>query len=379
MLATASHAGKEWRPSCTLGRAIPQMYQSLHKRGINKVQVLSLKRTVRELMTHIPKLEKINLSGCYNFSDQVIDSGFWKRDYANLKVLNLSLCKEIRDGAMLLLGKRCPNLEELDLAGCTGITNLGIRALAVSFKNLTKLNLRSCRQVTDNGIGHLARLESRLEELSLQDCQKLTDESLNLLARDCQCLSKLNLSFCVSITDTGLKSLGKLKTLRSLNLRSCDNVSDIGIAFLAELTSSLQDVDVSFCANVTNSSLLHIASGFPELKSLSMTTCSINDEGLKQMAKRLTKLESLNIGQCISVSDDGLKFLSENLKNLRFLDAYGCPKISSECVDDILDRNPTLERVNRQLWLFIPPSVYFSFFKLSNLWSQTVICQRKYT
>lgn len=350
-----------------IGKSNPPLYQSLHKRGISKVQVLSLKRTIRELMTIVP-LQKLNLSGCYNFTDTVVDGCFFKRDFANLKVLDLSLCKEIHDGAVALMSRKCPNIQELDLAGCSSVTNQGLKDVATNLRHLRKLNLRSCRQITDAGIGYLAKAKSHkdhcgIEDLTLQDCQKLTDESLSLLSKDNKVLSSLNLSFCVSITDTGLKSLSRIRTLKSLNVRSCDNVSDIGISFLAEPTSrqqtspvdrpcsgGLEDLDVSFCANVTNSSLHHIASGFPNLKSLSMTTCSITDHGLKRLAKQLqTSLESLNIGQCTAITDDGIKHLSDHLKKIRFLDIYGCPKISPKVISQLRVSIPTLEEVNRQL------------------------------
>ena len=355
---------RTWRDSCYrkscwrsvqaklhIGKSNPAMYQSLAKRGIGNIQVLSLKRTVREMMTNVPKLEKLNLSGCYNFTDSVVEGCFARREFPNLKVLDLSLCKEVRDSSLALMAKKCPNIEELDLAGCSGVTNQGLREVAASLKKLRKLNLRSCRQITDAGISHLASYSSTLEDLSLQDCQKLTDESLNILSKAELRLASLNLSFCVSVTDTGLKSLSRVGSLRSLNLRSCDNVSDIGVSFLAERVSSLTDLDVSFCANVTNASMCHVASGFPALRSLSMTTCSVNDLGLKRLASSeagKVTLERLNIGQCVAVTDQGLKSLSD-VKKMRFLDLYGCPKVSKKAVDDLMAKVSSLEKVNQQL------------------------------
>ena len=342
---------------------------SLVKRGIKQVQVLSMRKGLKELVNGLTNMESLNLSGCYNLSDSFMEGAFQaKKEYSSLKTLNLSLCKEVNDDTLGRIAQTTTNLEDLDLAGCSKITNGGLIFIGWGLKKLKRLNLRSCRQLTDHGISHLAGItqhplsstskaasqessQSAIEDLCLQDCQKLTDESLNHLSQGLKSLKSLNLSFCVSITDTGLKSLSRLDSLRSVNLRSCDNVSDIGIAFLSEKEngSGLETLDVSFCANVTNMGLKHISTGFSMLKCLSMTTCSINDEGLKKMSKNLANLEELNIGQCVSITDDGLKSVCENMKGLKAIDLYGCTKVSSKTLEKIKKSIPTLKHLNLDL------------------------------
>ena len=313
-----------------------------------------MRKGLKELVNGLTNMESLNLSGCYSLSDSFMEGAFQaKKEYSSLKTLNLSLCKEVNDDTLGRIAQTTTNLEDLDLAGCSKITNGGLIFIGWGLKKLKRLNLRSCRQLTDHGISHLAGIaqhplastqkasketsQNTIEELCLQDCQKLTDESLNHLSQGLKSLKALNLSFCVSITDTGLKSLSRLDSLRSVNLRSCDNVSDIGIAFLSEKEngSGLENLDVSFCANVTNMGLKHISTGFAKLKCLSMTTCSINDEGLKKMSKNLVNLEELNIGQCVSITDDGLKSVCENMKGLKAIDLYGCTKVSSKTLEKI--------------------------------------------
>ena len=343
---------------------------SLVKRGIKQVQVLSMRKGLKELVNGLTNMESLNLSGCYNLSDSFMEGAFQaKKEYSSLKTLNLSLCKEVNDDTLGRIAQTTTNLEDLDLAGCSKITNGGLIFIGWGLKKLKRLNLRSCRQLTDHGISHLAGIaqhplssppkttsnetsqSSPIEDLCLQDCQKLTDESLNHLSQGLKSLKSLNLSFCVSITDTGLKSLSRLDSLRSVNLRSCDNVSDIGIAFLSEKEngSGLENLDVSFCANVTNMGLKHISTGFAKLKCLSMTTCSINDEGLKKMSKNLANLEELNIGQCVSITDDGLKSVCENMKGLKAIDLYGCTKVSSKTLEKIKKSIPSLKHLNLDL------------------------------
>ena len=136
-----------------------------------------------------------------------------------------------------------------------------------------------------------------------QDCQKLTDESLRHVSAGLTQLKSINLSFCVSISDSGLKYLAKMASLRELNLRSCDNISDCGMAYLAEAGSRITSLDVSFCDKMDDQALVHVAQGLVHLKQLSLSACHVSDEGLTRLARSLTDLHTLNIGQCINITD----------------------------------------------------------------------------
>jgi len=339
-----------------LRRSNPTLFPSLVRRGIKSVQVLSLRKSLRELVSGIPNLESLNLSGCYNLSDSALDTAF-NRDIPSLKTLNLSLCKDVTDNSLGRIATHCKNLEDLQLGGCTKITNTGLLLISWGLNNIKSLNLRSCWQISDHGIGHLAGINSQpttgaktLQRISLQDCQKLTDESLKHIADGLPQVTAINLSFCVSVTDTGLKSLSRMSSLRSLNLRSCDNVSDIGLGFLAEGGGGdLTTLDVSFCDRVSDSSLAHVASGLQRLKSLSMSACQITDAGVARIAKDLTHLETLNVGQCTKLTDQAVDTLAKQMKTLKSIDLYGCTSISSDSLKT-LNKSENLQVLNLGLW-----------------------------
>ncbi len=340
-----------------LKKSNPTLYPSLVRRGIKKIQVLSLRRSLRELLNGIPNLEALNLSGCYNLTDSALDSAFC-REMPSLKVLNLSLCKDVSDNSIGKIASRCRNLQSLDLAGCSRVSNNGLFYISLNMKKIQHLNLRSCRMISDQGMSHLAGKNNNitkglqvLEELGLQDCQKITDEGLKHICDGLRSINKINLSFCVSVTDTGLKSLGKMQNLKELNLRSCDNISDIGIGFLAEEGGKqLTHLDTSFCANVTDTAAKYIANGIPELRSLAMANCSVSDEGLLNICKSLKKLETLNIGQCKQVTDKSLEVLAQELRNLKQIDLYGCAKVSEIALQKVR-RMPNIADLNLQLYM----------------------------
>lgn len=351
-----------------LRRATPFIFNSLIRRGIRKVQVLSLRRTLKDVVFGLPQLESLNLSGCYNVTDLNLGHSF-SADLPNLKVLDLSLCKQITDTSLSRIAQHLKNLEVLELGGCSNITNTGLLLIAWGLKKLRHLNLRSCWHISDQGIGHLAGLSKetaegnhQLEYLGLQDCQRLSDESLKHISEGLPSLRSINLSFCVSITDSGLKYLSKMPLLEELNLRACDNVSDIGMSYLAAdnssnhrggsdspQTTTIRALDVSFCDKIGDQALMAISHGLFHLRSLSLSACSITDEGLDRISKSLHDLQTLNIGQCARVTDVGLKALGENCLNLKAIDLYGCTKISAQGLNQVM-KLPKLATLNLGLW-----------------------------
>lgn len=338
-----------------LRRSTPCIFESLIKRGIRKIQILSLRKSLKDVVIGIPNLESLKLSGCYSVTDDNLRYAL-QNDLPNLKVLDLSLCKQVTDTTLSRIAKHIKNLEVLELGGCCSITDTGLLLLAWGLKKLKKLNLRSCWTISDSGIGHLAGLSGEaaegnlaLEYLGLQDCQRLSDEALKYIAQGLVSLRSINLSFCVSITDSGLKYLAKMPELDELNLRSCDNISDIGMAYLTEGGSSISSLDVSFCDKIGDQTLSHLSQGLFHLRSLSLSACQITDDGLVRIAKNLHDLETLNIGQCSRISDKGIQSLSEELTNLKAIDLYGCTRLTSHGLDMIM-KLPKLETLNLGLW-----------------------------
>ncbi|XP_013395196.1 F-box/LRR-repeat protein 14 [Lingula anatina] len=338
-----------------LRRANPSLFPSLVQRGIRRIQVLSLRRSLKDVILGVPNIESLNLSGCYIVTDIGLAHAF-NQDIFTLTELNLSLCKQVTDSSLRRIAQFLKNLETLELGGCTNVTNTGLLYIAMCLRRLKSLNLRSCRHISDEGISHLSGLNPHtangnleLEFLGLQDCQKLTDQALKHVSVGQMYLKSINLSFCASVTDAGLRFLAKMNSLRDVNLRSCDNVSDIGIGYLAEGGSRITGLDVSFCDRIGDQALTHIAQGLFHLQSLSLNACNISDDGLNRLVATHHDLKMLNIGQCSRITDKGLALIADHLKALNSIDLYGCTKITTIGLEKIMQL-PRLSTLNLGLW-----------------------------
>lgn len=354
----ASYHKSVWRgveAKLHLRRANPSLFPSLQSRGIRRVQVLSLRRSLSYVTQGLPHIESLNLSGCYNLTDNGLAHAFIQESRC-LRVLDLSLCKQVTDSSLGRIAQYLKNLEALELGGCSNVTNTGLLLVAWGLRRLKSLNLRSCRHVSDVGIGHLSGMTRsaaegclNLENLTLQDCQKVTDLSLKHISKGLSALRVLNLSFCGGISDGGMIHLSHMSSLRSLNLRSCDNISDAGVMHLSAGDLRLRGLDVSFCEKIGDQTLAYIAQGLYKLQSLSLCSCRVSDDGVNRMVRQMQELRTLNIGQCVRITDKGLELIADHLTQLTGIDLYGCTKITKRGLERITQL-PGLKVLNLGLW-----------------------------
>ena len=161
----AAYHRSVWRntePKLHLRRANPSLFPSLARRGIRRVQILSLRRSLRDVISGLPAVESLDLSGCYNVTDIGIAHAL-TANVLSLTRLNLSLCKQITDSSLGRIAQHLPNLQDLDLGGCCNVTNAGLLLVAWGLKRLKSLNLRSCWHISDNGIASIAGLNAEAE------------------------------------------------------------------------------------------------------------------------------------------------------------------------------------------------------------------------
>lgn len=165
--------------------------------------------------------------------------------------LDLSHLQGLTDTQLASLIQACPNLQTLNLTRCYQITDQGLASLS-QLKQLQTLHLEECIVITDERLASLAQLK-QLRTLNLTECDQITDEGLASLGQ-LRNLQRLNLKGCRKITDEGLASLTQLPQLQILNLTGCHKITDKGLVSLTQL-KQLQTLDLSNCDKITNQGL----------------------------------------------------------------------------------------------------------------------------
>jgi len=193
-----------------------------------------------------------------------------------------------------------PNLTYLNLIG-SSLSNEDITTLATpKLAHLTHLYL-SGFEITDEGVEQIALSYPNLLELGLLRCN-ITDESATILAAHCKRLTNINFSDCSKITDAGVKAI----------TMGCSNVTKL---------------DLSEC-DITDQSLIDIASQYPYLKDLQVSGCNITDEGLKAIAAGCPQLEHLGVMGCKKISNVGIDAFRASCLNVK-IHHLGCINVTS--------------------------------------------------
>ncbi|XP_061892142.1 F-box/LRR-repeat protein 14-like isoform X1 [Entelurus aequoreus] len=191
-----------------------------------------------------------------------------------LEELCLQSCKELTDYSVELLLKHQPSLQRLDISGCTELTSRSVVAIARGLSSLTHLSLSRAWRITETGLADLLSVSS-LKSVDLSECLHIGGTEMVKGLSRCDAeraqLEKLHLRSCAYVRDEAVLALTQLvgSTLRQLDLTSCVNVTDLSVRAIASYLQGLVVLRLGGCKEVTDWGLLGIVEN---------TTCELDEE-----------------------------------------------------------------------------------------------------
>ncbi|KAM0061321.1 putative leucine-rich repeat domain superfamily, F-box-like domain superfamily [Helianthus debilis subsp. tardiflorus] len=266
-----------------------------------------------ESLQKLSNLQSIRLDGCQVTCSGLKGIGNW---CVSLKELSLSKCTGVTDDGLSSIVTKHTELKKLDVTCCRKITRTSISHIAKSCGSLVSLKMESCTLVSSEAFVLIGQYCHFLQELDLTD-NDVDDEGLKSVSR-CSELSVLKLGICLNITDEGLIFIGNgCKKLIELDLYRSIGLTDKGISAVARRCTSLEMINISYCENITDSSLISL-SNCCKLNTLESRGCPlITSSGLKSIAIRCKQLTKLDIKKCLNVNDSGMIPLAHFSQNLR--------------------------------------------------------------
>ncbi|PNF15552.1 hypothetical protein B7P43_G16476 [Cryptotermes secundus] len=210
-----------------------------------------------------------------------------------------------------LLFDSCGCLKKLNLRFCSlSEDSTGLLASIVAFyPNLEELTLKGCFPLTEAGYSLIPRLK-KLSVLDLSHSEELSGKAVRLIAESCQHLKKLNLDDVRKISDDDvvhiIKKLGsQLITL----ILDGEDLTDVAFSNLSNCVR-LQELEVSFCDQMTNKGLLKGIGSLQQLHSLHLKKGhNLTARGLSMFLHRpaMACMVCLNLSECSSLDDYGLE------------------------------------------------------------------------
>lgn len=116
---------------------------------------------------------------------------------------------------------------------------------------------------------------------------------------------------------------------------------------LLELTSRITKININYCQNVTDASLIHISSTCINLTHLDLYVMpNLTDEGLIPIIKNCRQIVHLNLSGCKHFTNDSLSLIPEYLNELKEIDLTRCVGSKDCFLDELVMRCNKLRYLN---------------------------------
>ncbi|PNX87946.1 putative F-box/LRR protein [Trifolium pratense] len=157
----------------------------------------------------------------------------------------------------------------------------------------------------------------------------ISDELLYSIARKRLPLTKLDLSYCTGYSYAGILGLlSKCQRIQHLNLEGADYLTDQHVVELSSFLGDLVSINLSYCDEITETTLLALARKCPSLSKMIMETdgnkiVRISD-ALVQESGVYPQLKSLYLGGTLWLSDEGVIMFASIFPNLELFNLNSC-------------------------------------------------------
>ena len=294
----------------------------------------------------------------------------WAHNYASFKWLikrGLRASRvEIKFNAAMVSGLDISQLDttkllHLGLVDCCCLVDSCILAHAVNLQILESIDLRGCSLLTDASISLLGQGCPLLRNIAFGESHALssgfvtignkiyTDIGLYAIGKGCPLLESVNLTGCAQVTDDGLSAIAYgCPHMQSIDLTGCRQISDAGAAAVSGACPDLKSISfaarIGYGGDITDETLLALASGCTQLQSIDMTCCEVTDEGAIALAAGCRELRSINFAST-EVEDDGIIALAQASPHLLRINLSMC-SVTDRCAPALAHGCPLLQNIN---------------------------------
>lgn len=282
---------------------------------------------------------------------------------SHLQSLNMSFCKGVDASHIKILVQHCPDLEALNLEGCEDVHDVVIEAVS-GWRKLKKLNLSHCKQVTGLGLSFVITRCTLLEELDVLgdtwiddstiillptylretlksltlDGENLTDKVYEAVS-NCSKLTTLRIVYVEQMSDSGLLALMSLKELQTLEIKQGKELTAAGLCMLFESgnLNKLTHLSLNGCHQLRDDAVEVFAKGCPHLKYLNLAWCwEVTDHGLEAVVNSCCFLIDLDLTGLVLINGICLLLIPETLPRLTFLNVQQCRQVAHDTLKQLL-------------------------------------------
>ncbi|GAB1605790.1 F-box/LRR-repeat protein 17-like [Argonauta hians] len=274
----------------------------------------------------------LDISNTIGFSPEGISKVFKKCQ--SLTYLSLKGCCSLPDSAIQLIADYHHELERLYLDDCFSVTNPTIIKIFHSCPRLTHLSFGLLLDAET--IDTMITCCPRLRLINLSYCEAV--DSMSVMLDRCKHLEHVNLSNC-PLTDSHLTPLTKLPALKHVYLNSVRITSKTPIE-VAKHCTQLHTLSLCFNDCVDDSCIASVVHSARNLRVLKCIRCRITDKALISIGQCCSQLEQLDISFCSDVTAAGVGYVSAHCTKLHFLGLFSCDRVDSAFLFQLQEQRP---------------------------------------
>ncbi|CAG9790974.1 unnamed protein product [Diatraea saccharalis] len=209
-----------------------------------------------------PRMHSLSFYNCYSLQGTVLCAAI--DTLPNLTTLKLDVCPIAMWKIIPMILKKVPKLEELSLSEYTSTecisphSNDAFCEALAQMRDLKILNLSRNIYINNAVLKQISQTCTKLESLNISSCNSIRnfsspgvgDEGVRAICGACVSLQTLDVSYLASLTDAGLCAAARLPRLHRLVTRGSDALSSAPLAQMLRACHHLQEVDACGCDNV---------------------------------------------------------------------------------------------------------------------------------
>ncbi|XP_050900430.1 uncharacterized protein LOC127107181 [Lathyrus oleraceus] len=310
-------------------------------------------------------ISRIDLNDTSYLTSHYIDS------FVSLKGLNsLNFCRsQISNELLYSIAREGLPLKSFILKKCSGYNYDGIYFLLSKCNGIQHLGFQA-DFLKDRHIAQLSLFLGGLVSIKLWRCWKLTNSALYAIIRKCPLLSEITME---SILRKSTESSDSLKDfvlnpqLKILSLANNLFIENESILLLASIFPNLEHLQLSTCNHISKKGICQVLGRcskikhlnindnnkmrglkmnfvIPQLEVLDLSGTRVDDRTLYHISKSCSGLLKLSLSCCNYVTEKGVMQVVENCTQLKKIDLSFCNKVSADVIVSTILSRPSLKK-----------------------------------
>lgn len=263
----------------------------------------------------------------------------------NLKALVMLQCNYFTNEGIGYLARQCPDITHLCI-NSHSLRDDGLKHILQSLTKLKYLNLKNCSQLTGKGIEETENKLRNLNELYMDGCGMVNDDAIHTIAQKCHALEILSINSCRNLTDESIFSIGSyLPGVKYLDIGRT-YLGNVALKCISQSCPRLETlITPKLFRRTTSDGVGDLLRNSPHLKNLDLSYCNkqVDDEVIVIIGEFCSSLENLKLNKCLQITDFALVTLGANCVDLQYLDVRGCRRLQEHGISSLIQALPNLQ------------------------------------